>query len=249
MENIQLFHGDCLEIMRNIPDKSLDMIFCDLPYGTTIAKWDEIICFDELWKQYERIIKDNGVILLFGVEPFASKLRLSNLKMYKYDWHWHKSKSGNFLQANKRPHKKIETISVFYKKQPNYFPIKINNPKGIEKRQQYDASLQKTDTVTCKRKFTRSSEKYESDKLLPESLIYFANEQKPIHPTQKPVALLEYLIKTYTNQGETVLDNCMGCGSTGIACLNTNRRFIGIELDEKYFEMAKSRIENHKNIE
>jgi site-specific DNA-methyltransferase (adenine-specific) len=226
------------------------MILCDLPCGTTACKWDVVIPFEPLWEQYNRVIKDNGAIVLFGSEPFSSKLRMSNLKMYKYDWYWCKSKSGNFMNANKQPHKKVECVSVFYKKQCVYNAQKIENPKGVEKRMlKENKSFQKTfgvDGVASRELVTQAGKNYEADKLLPTCLLEYPNENKTIHPTQKPIALLEYLIKTYTNEGEIVLDNCMGSGSTGVACVNTNRNFIGMELDENYFNIAKKRIENAK---
>ena len=220
--------------------------FCVIyPYGTTSCKWDIIIPFDKLWKQYERIIKDDGAILLFGSEPFSSYLRLSNLKIYKYDWIWQKTKGGGFALANKQPLKRHETISVFYKKQPTYNPIKTTiDEKNRDKRKTISSpKMSKEDTSQPKMKLIRTKD---DGTRFPISVLQFKSHWgKGQHPTQKPVELLEYLIKTYTNENETVLDNCMGSGSTGIACLNINRNFIGIELDDKYFEMAKDRIENH----
>lgn len=240
---IDLRKGDCLELMKDIPDKSIDMILCDLPYGTTACKWDNIIPFEPLWEQYNRIIKDNGAIVLFGSEPFSSKLRISNTKYYKYDWIWHKTKAQGFLNAKKMPLKNFENIIVFYKKQPNYHPQGLisgnyNNdrPSKVNKSQE--------DVYGKERNFGVS--KYGN---YPKTIISFSNVSRKghFHPTQKPVELLEYLIKTYTNEGDVVLDNCMGSGSTGVACVNTNRNFIGIELDEKYFEIAKNRIEDVSN--
>lgn len=249
-----LIHGECLETMQSIPDESIDLIICDLPYGTTKCKWDVVIPFEKLWEQYNRIIKPNGAILLFGGEPFSSALRLSNLLMYKYDWYWQKDKAANFLFGNKMPLKVIETVSVFYKAQPTYNPQKTVNPKGASKRH-----LARNPTKITKHvkevmgsswKETEMDETqnyhgkdYEADKLLPKSLVYFSREQRgKLHPTQKPVALIEYLIKTYSNEGETVLDNCMGSGTTGVACRNLNRNFIGIELNSDYFKIAETRI-------
>lgn len=245
MSDILLYRGDCLDEMNKIPDKLVDLILADPPYGTTACKWDSVIPFEPLWEQYKRIIKDNGAIVLFGSEPFSSNLRMSNLKMYKYDWYWDKKHGANFAQANKRPLKNIETISVFYKKPPTYNAQKTNNPKGEEKRHTYSPSKQKevfVGQVSMTADYAKSSIEYEPDKLLPKCLIAFSREHRPQHPTQKPVALLEYLIKTYTNEGELVLDNCMGSGSTGVACINTNRGFIGIELDAEYFSIAQERI-------
>lgn len=247
MGTVTLWHGDCLELMKNIPDGSVDLVLTDPPYGTTACKWDSVIPFEPMWEQLNRIIKPNGAICLFGSEPFSSALRMSNIKYFKYDWYWNKSKSGNFMNANKQPHKKVEVISVFYKKQPTYNPQKIKNPKGIEKRMLTEnKSRQKmvfVGQVSTSKEITQAGKYYEADKLLPSCVIKFNNENKPIHPTQKPIALLEYLIRTYTNEGETVLDFTMGSGSTGVACVNTKRHFIGIELDEGYFNIAKERIE------
>ena len=239
MDNIELWCGDCLELMKNIPDKSVDMILCDLPYGTTACKWDTVIPFEALWGGYERVIKDNGAICLFGSEPFSSKLRMSNLKMFKYDWYWNKTKPVGFANAKKMPLKDVETISVFYKKLPNYSPLGL-----IECNKIIDNSTKtkKQNNITAinggafkTKTFTQQYTNY------PRQILKFSVEQG-LHPTQKPVPLCEYLIKTYTNENETVLDNCMGSGSTGVACVNTNRKFIGIELDNTYFEIAKERI-------
>jgi len=234
---IDLRQGDCLEIMKDIPDKSIDMILCDLPYGTTACKWDVIIPFDKLWEQYNRIIKDNGAIVLFGSEPFSSQLRMSNLKMYKYDWVWNKKKAGNIFLAKYQPMKIHENIMIFGKMKTAYFPIMVERDK-IKKSKNYGTG----ETMGGDRK--KEEKVYIYDKKNPISILEFSNasQKGKVHPTQKPVALLEYLIKTYTNENETVLDNCMGSGSTGVACINTNRNFIGIELDETYFNIAKERI-------
>ena len=238
MKNIQLMQGDCLELMKGIPDKSVDMILCDLPYGTTACKWDSVIPFEPLWEQYNRIIKDNGAIVLFGSEPFSTMLRYSNLKMYKYDWVWNKKKAGNIFLAKYQPMKIHENIMVFGKKTVAYYPIMIPREK-VKKSKNYGTgeamggNKQPEETVYT---YTHKN---------PTTILEFSNavQKNKVHPTQKPVALLEYLIQTYTNEGEMVLDNCMGSGSTGVACVNTKRRFIGMELDEKYFNIAKERIE------
>lgn len=236
-----LINGDCLVEMNSIQDGSIDMILCDLPYGTTACKWDTVIPFEPLWAQYERIIKDDGAIVLFGSEPFSSCLRLSNIKLYRYDWVWDKVNlyTGSLL-ANKRPLKRHENIMVFYKKQPVY-------NKQYRKGQPY-AMTRNTKGVgeyasnTYQRVKTVNNGNHNPCSILE---IEGGNKsEKGLHPTQKPVALMEYLIKTYTNPGETVLDNCMGSGTTGVACINTGRDFIGIELDEKYFNIAKERIDN-----
>jgi site-specific DNA-methyltransferase (adenine-specific) len=238
---IDLRQGDCLELMKDIPDKSIDMILCDLPYGTTSCKWDVIIPFDKLWEQYNRIIKDNGAIVLFGSEPFSSYLRMSNIKNYRYDWKWLKSRKTGFQMVRKRPLKCYEDILVFYNKQPTYYNtqlIKLEKPINSYRKNGKGGTL--LNTIKCQKGRIQEYTNYNKDTLC------FNNEHNinAFHPTQKPVALLEYLIKTYTNEGDTVLDNCMGSGSTGVACVNTNRRFIGIELDEKYFNIAKERISN-----
>ena len=242
---IQLIKGDCLVEMQNIPDKSIDAIICDLPYGTTQCKWDTIIPFDKLWEQYNRIIKDGGAIVLFGSEPFSSSLRLSNLKCYKYDWIWAKNRGSGISTAKSRPMKSHEIISVFNSK--FYFPIKESTQSE---------HIKKCAQKEFKRSITTTSEHHSmggvyggdfSETIYPKSVICCDTVNNcsldKFHPTQKPVALLEYLVKTYTNEGDTVLDNTMGSGTTGVACKNLNRNFIGIELDEKYFNIAKERIE------
>src|SRR5574344_1926950 len=231
--------GDCLELMKDIADKSIDMILCDLPYGTTACKWDVIIPFEPLWEQYERIIKDNGAIVLFGSEPFSSYLRMSNIKDYKYDWIWNKKLAGNGILAKHQPLKIHEIVSVFSRGTHNYFPIKTT---GKLRKKMFNGKIQ-TETLNSVSFCTETF----NDQYYPNSIIEFssANRLNRLHPTQKPVALLEYLIKTYTLEGETVLDNCMGSGSTGVACINPNRNFIGLEKDDKYFEIAKKRIEEH----
>lgn len=238
MNNIELWCGDCLELMRNIPDKSVDMVLCDLPYGTTACKWDSIIPFEPLWEQYNRIIKDNGAIVLFGSEPFSTTLRMSNLEKYKYDWVWNKKLAGNGILAKKQPLKIHENIMVF--NTTIYFP---QMTKGkLRTKMTGGMGTNQCDTL---RDSSSYQKEYMSDEYYPQSIQEFSMagmRKNRLHPTQKPVALLEYLIKTYTNENETVLDNCMGSGSTGVACVNTDRKFIGIELDNTYFEIAKERI-------
>ena len=238
----KLMQGDCLELMKDIPDKSIDMILCDLPYGTTACEWDKVIDFKALWEQYERIIKDNRIIALFGSEPFASKLRMSNLPMYKYEWYWDKKSTNGFLNAKKRPLKRIEQVIIFSKGCPIYYPLMERRGKPRSKGS-YNKKQGNGDMVYGRFNNIQSF----NNLYYPTNLIEFSNasQKGKKHPTQKPVALLEYLIKTYTNENETVLDNCMGSGSTGVACVNTNRNFIGIELDEKYFNIAKERIESY----
>lgn len=241
---IDLKQGDCLELMKDILDGSIDMILCDLPYGTTACKWDTVIPFEPLWEQYKRIIKDNGVICLFGSEPFSTELRHSNLKMFRYDWIWFKNMKTGFASAKYQPMKSHEIISVFYKKTPVYNPQK-------RKRTTQPSGNKKTDWGECYGGFkTDSKPNNQTDYVLPNTVIDFIKcihaPETRYHPTQKPVSLLKYLVKTYTNEGDTVLDNCMGSGSTGVACVNTGRNFIGMELDPGYFEIAKKRIEDAK---
>lgn len=242
MCEIELLQGDCLELMKDIPDGSVDMVLADLPYGTTAIKWDVIIPFERLWEQYKRVIKHNGAIVLFGTEPFSSNLRVSNLEMYKYDWIWEKPQGVNFAQCNHMPMSVYETISVFgnfgmsknAKVQPIYNPqglIEVNKKKKAKTYSDHRPTDNNKDHI---QKFTN----------YPRQIIRFPQE-RGFHPTQKPVALMEYLIKTYTNEGDTVLDNVMGSGTTGVACKILNRNFIGMELDEGYFNKAKERIENH----
>lgn len=243
MSDIKLYQGDCLEIMKQISDKSIDMILCDLPYGTLKSKkceWDLIIPFDRLWKQYERIIKENGVILLFGTEPFSSELRCSNLKLYKYDLYWYKTLCSNFLMGKKQPFFKIETISVFYNKLPTYKPQMIKGkPYKITESHIEQRGIQQNYNIKHKSNIINNGNRYPDNVLTFNSISGDKN-----HPCEKPVALCEHLIKTYTNEGNLVLDNCMGSGTTGVACKLLNRNFIGIELDEKYFKVAKERIDN-----
>lgn len=225
------------------------MILPTADFGTTACKWDSIIPLDKMWEQLKRIIKPNRAIALFGAEPFSSLLRVSNLKDYKYDWVWDKKQGANFAQANKRPLKNFENILVYYDKPALYNPQRTDNPKGIEKRSSTKLSRQKkgnVEQVSTTNQYSFYSENYDPTKLLPKAIIQFQRETRPIHPTQKPVPLMEYLIKTYTNEGDTVLDFTMGSGTTGAACVNTNRDFIGIEKDEGYFKIAKDRIETAK---
>ncbi len=237
---MKLYNGDCLEVMKTIPDKSIDAIITDPPYGTTACKWDSVIPFGLMWKQLNRIIKDNGAIVLFGSEPFSSALRMSNIKNYKYDWVWEKSISSNFALSKKQPQKKHEIISIFYKKQPTYNPQMVLGKPYIDNRTKARTSISVGDKKTLKRKpINNKGFRY------PKSVQFFNNpNNKNIHPTQKPIALMEYLIKTYTNELETVLDFTMGSGTTGVACCNLNRDFIGIELDKEYFKIAEQRIKN-----
>ena len=243
---MQIKQGDCLELMKEIPDKSIDMILCDLPYGTTQNKSDIIIPFDKLWNSYERIIKDNGAIVLFAQGVFYVDLINSNRKLFRYDLIWDKVLTSGFLNAKRMPLRQHEQIAVFYKKLPKYNPQftsgKPLHSKGKTYKDKPIVNQNYGVFHTADDSRAGSTEKY------PTSILKF---QKPhpsisVHRTQKPIELLEWLINTYTDEGETVLDNCMGSGSTGVACINTNRNFIGYELDEHYFQIAKERLEQHE---
>lgn len=241
---MQLWQGDCLELMKNIPDKSIDMILCDLPYGTTQCKWDNVIPFEPLWEQYKRIIRtNNSPIVLFGNEPFTSCLILSNLKGFKYRIDWDKKIPGGMGYAKYRPMSQIEDICIFTIKGDKT----VYNPQ-LKKRDKPLKSGGNNVSAQCYGGFNDiGTKQYKKTYLFkqPTTLIsYDKIRNGAIHPTQKPIPLLEYLINTYSNIGDTVLDNCMGSGSTGISCVNTGRNFIGIELDENYFNIAKQRIEN-----
>lgn len=227
---------DCLEGMKLIDDKSIDMILCDLPYGTTACKWDSVIPLEPLWQQYERIIKDSRAIVLFGSEPFSSNLRMSNLKMFKYDWIWNKKKGGNPLLSKIQPIKTYEIISVFGKGKVNYYPIMADRDKPKARGRNKGKISETTNNAFTENKVYTQ--------YYPKAIIEFsnANQRNKLHPTQKPVALFEYLIKTYTNEGELVLDNCIGSGTTAIACINTNRNYIGFEIDKHYCDIANERI-------
>ena len=247
MENIKLYHGDCLEIMDKLIEQGIkvDAIITDPPYGTTSCKWDSIIPFDEMWGRLNKLIKDNGAIVLFSSQPFTSALISSNYKLFKYEWIWQKSRTVGFLNAKNAPLKPHEVICVFSKGKTSngnknnmpYYPQGLKEVNKIKK-----SVSSKGDSIVGTRPSRQGDYlcKYTG---YPKSILVFNNESKQIHPTQKPVELLEYLIKTYTNENEIVLDFTMGSGSTGVACMNTNRKFIGIELDKKYFEIAKNRIE------
>lgn len=231
--------------MEKIPEKSIDLILCDLPYGTTASKWDTIIPFDVLWYHYKRLIKPKHAIALFGAEPFSSRLRLSNLDWWKYDWVWIKNIPVGFVNAKLKPMPKHEFIHIFSdgktancnKNNMVYYPqgLKPYNKTIKSRRREESGSI-------YNRPSTMFNDYYQEFTNYPTTNLYFAKDKPVLHPTQKPVALLEYLIKTYTKEGETILDNCMGTGSTGVACKNTNRNFIGIEKEEKYFNIAKERI-------
>jgi site-specific DNA-methyltransferase (adenine-specific) len=233
LEINKIYNGDCLELMQEIKDKSIDMILCDLPYGTTACKWDTIIPFEPLWEQYKRIIKDNGAIVLTACQPFTSMLVMSNIKMFKYEWIWEKTKATGFLDAKEKPLNNYESILVFSKKKPPYNPqmtegkMHKRGGAGTGKGEVYSKFEKRTTT--------------ESNLYYPKRIINFKTEHG-LHPTQKPVSLFEYLIKTYTNECDLVLDNCGGSGTTAIACLNTNRNYILMEKEKKYFDIINNRI-------
>lgn len=253
MEDIKLIHGDCLVEMKNIPDKSVDMVLCDLPYGTTACKWDVVIPFDKLWEQYRRIVKDNGAIVLFGIEPFTSYLVCSNVAYFREKLTWQKHKPSNIGNAKIMHLKYSEDIVVFGKGctyNPQMQPRISNRVREAQKgnSKQWRTNRKDTQEVSFATQYEpRDWNTFDADWKFPSSIITIPavvsnSKEKVGHPTQKPVALLEYLIKTYTNEGETILDNTMGSGSTGVACVNTNRNFVGIELDKQYFDIAKKRI-------
>jgi len=235
-----LYKGDCLEVMKLIPDGSVDAIITDPPYGTTSCKWDSVIDFKLMWEQLNRIIKPNGAIVLFGSEPFSSALRMSNIKNYRYDWVWDKVVGTGFLNANKMPLKGFENVLIFYNKLPTYNPIKTKGKPFKDVRDNPNNQREVKEYLGTKPKPKKQDNKGDRH---PRGFVKISSRNnKPQHPTQKPVALMEYFIKTYTNENETVLDFTMGSGSTGVACKNTNRNFIGIEQDEKYFKIAEERI-------
>ena len=242
---IDLIKGDCLEVMKEIADGSIDAIITDPPFGTTACKWDSVIDFDLMWEQLNRIIKPNGAIVLFGSEPFSSALRMSNIKSYKYDWVWEKTQATGHLNANKQPLRSNELISVFYKKQCTYNPQKTQGHKPMNRGVRKLSVQNKTQVygkVNKELPFGGNTDRYPRT-----NIVFKSDKQKSyFHPTQKPLELIEYLIKTYTNEGETILDFTMGSGSTMVACQNTNRNGIGIEQDDKYFKIAEQRIKENE---
>jgi|TARA_R110000803_G_scaffold187468_1_gene249846 DNA modification methylase len=236
---LNLMQGDCLERMKEIPDGSVDMILTDPPYGTTACKWDSIIPLEPMWEQLKRVIKPNGAIVMTASQPFTTTLISSQMKLFKYSWLWDKGQGTGFLNAKRQPLRSCEDVVVFYKKQPTYNPQMrlgfkpYKCKQGATKTQNYG---NQSGAITVS-----DGSRY------PLTLVAFNRDGAKVHPTQKPVALMEYLIKTYTNETDTVLDFTMGSGSTGVACVNTNRKFIGIELDEDYFRVAKERIDKVGN--
>jgi len=240
-EELVTIHGDCLDEMKKIESGSVDMILCDLPYGVTKNTWDIVIPFDKLWEHYNRIIKENGAIVLFGSQPFTSLMITSNLKYFRYCLVWEKNKFSDFLNAKRKPMKTNEDIAIFYKKQPTYNPqywfstpyLRWNTQAAVDKQTNYGSHKENVVQSDGKR--------------LPTTVLKFNRIERPKHPTQKPVDLLEWLIKTYSNPGDRVLDNCMGVGSTGVACKNVKRKFTGIELDKTYYDIAYKSIHDKSN--
>ena len=253
MNQMQIKQGDCLELMKEIPDKSIDMILCDLPYGTTACKWDSVVPFELLWEQYKRIIKDKGAIILFGQEPFSSQVRNSNLDWYRYDWVWQKQKPSNFQLMNYQCGRVHENIMVFSQAKAcyvkngntmNYYP-QMTPRENIRKANvkiygDTDNNILHSYKNGEKNNYKEYSEKH------PVSIIQFNTESKKLHPTQKPVGLIRYLIRTYTNEGDIVLDNCVGSGTTAIASIKENRHFIGMELNKEYYDIACERIKKEQ---
>lgn len=240
MEINKIYNEECLEGMNKIDDHSIDLIVCDLPYGTTSCSWDEIIPFDKLWQQYKRVIKENGVIALFGAEPFSTMIRMSNLKDYKYDWYWHKNNVTGFTFAKYQPMRAIETVSIFNNGKPVYYPqdLQIMTKNNIRSRKDNGRdAIYKQDSL--------EGDYFQKYTNYPNNVLKFERDTNTFHPTQKPVRLLEYLIKTYSLPGDLILDNCMGSGTTAIACLNTDRNFIGFEMNEEYYQKSLQRIEEN----
>lgn len=242
MEPADLYHGDCLEVMAQLPDASVDMILCDLPYGTTACKWDTVIPFEPLWAQYRRIAKRNAAIVLTASQPFTTALIASNMREFRYCWVWDKERGSNFQNARRQPMKSHEDVCVFYRAQPVYTPqwwystpYKVSG--GVRSK-----AIEGLSGGSCAN--IHPGTESADGRRYPLSIVRLPRDSSRIHPTQKPVALMEYLIRTYTQEGETVLDNCMGSGTTGVACVNTGRKFIGIERDDKYFAIASERIAN-----
>ena len=235
VSEINLFNADCLEIMENvIPDNSIDLILCDLPYGTTQNKWDSIIPLDRLWQCYTAVSKEQTAIVLTAAQPFTSSLVMSQPESFKYEWIWHKTKATGFLNAKKQPLREHESVVVFYREQPTYNPQGLKPFNKVTRRGSFGTNYCKAKPNEC--------ENFQENTGYPRSILEIASQGKTEHPTQKPVELMEYLIKTYTTEGMTVLDNCMGSGTTGVACKRLNRNFIGIEKDPEYFKIAEKRI-------
>jgi site-specific DNA-methyltransferase (adenine-specific) len=241
---IDLYHGDCLEVMKDIPDGSIDMVLTDPPYGTTYCRWDSVIPFDTMWEQLKRVIKPNGAIVMTSSQPFTTTLIASNMEMFKYCWVWEKNKCGNHMMAKYVPLKYTEDVLVFSNGGINnnsHNPVPYNPQDLVVVDKNVKGFKQKIDGIN---RYNRlGNDRHQKFSNYPKNIIRFSSVNKPVHPTQKPVELMEYLIKTYTNEGETVLDFTMGSGTTGVACKNLSRSFVGIELDKDYYDIAKDRIE------
>ena len=244
MEKEELYNDDCIEVMKNLPENYIDMVFCDLPYGTTQNSWDSMIAFDKLWENYDRIVKENGAIVLTSQQPFTSQLIMSNIKNFRYEWIWEKNKATGHLNAKRMPMKSHENICIFYKKLPMYNPqktmdhkaygaVKPNISPSTEQKRNYNHHFQPGNDGNTTDRYPRTVQKFS---------VMNNDDPEKWHPTQKPVELIEYFIKTYSKKNDRVLDNCMGSGSTGIACANLNRKFVGIEIDKEYYDMTKSRL-------
>ena len=249
--NINLFNADCLEILKTLSDKSIDMVFCDLPYGTTRNSWDSLIDLDKLWNQYNRVVKDNGAIVLTAANPFDKVLAMSNLKNFKYDWIWEKNKATGHLNAKKLPLKAHEYVLIFYKKMPTYNPQFTYGHKPMNAVKPKDKIPHPEKLRNYGHVETHIGNPGGSTTRYPRSVIKIPvinnDNQDKWHPTQKPIELVEYFIKTYSNEGDVILDNTMGSGSTGVACINTKRKFVGIEMNKEYFDKAKKWIEKSQN--
>ena len=234
---MKLLQGDCLKLMKEIPDGSVDLILCDLPYGTTDCSWDSVLPFDQLWAEYDRLLKTDGAAVLFAAQPFTTQLIQSNRKAFRYCWYWLKNQPTGFAYARYQPMRKIEDICVFYRKHGTYNPQGVQAIEGKVKQKKLPNRESVYKMTTLMKKYTPRFKNY------PKNVLQF-NCERGLHPTQKPVPLLEYLIRTYTNEGDTILDNCMGSGSTGVAAKRVGgRHFIGIEQNKQYFEIARERIE------
>ena len=234
---MKMLHGDCLELMKDIPDGAVDLILCDPPYGTTDCKWDIILPFEKLWEEYNRVLKHDGAVVLFAAQPFTTTLIHSNKRAFRYCWYWLKNQPTGFAFAKYQPMRQVEDICVFYRKHGTYNPQGIQAIRGAKVRKRKASDKENVyDMTTLLKEYTPRFKNY------PKNVLQFSTE-RGLHPTQKPVPLLEYLVRTYTNEGDTVLDNCMGSGSTGVACARTGRHFIGMEQNKVYFDIAQKRIE------
>lgn len=240
---MQLLNGDCLKLMKDLPDASVDLILCDLPYGTTDCSWDSVLPFGELWEEYDRLLKPNGAAVLFAAQPFTTELIMSNRKAFRYCWYWLKNTATGFTYARYQPMRKVEDICVFYKKKPTY------NPQGLIEIPEAEKKVRQKSRPKRENIYRVGSLENEYTPRFtnwPKNVLEF-NSERGHHPTQKPVPLLEYLVRTYTNEGDTVLDNCMGSGSTGVAVKRVGgRHFIGIEQNKEYFETAQKRIQEEQ---